>query len=96
MVHCESLILVHIFTPHNTPFPRQMAVSKGMIIGKLTWFLFLFLQEFDLKKPLKIKYVGGGEEGLDMGGLQKEFFHMIVEAVFDPGNIHCFLSFCLA
>jgi len=22
-----------------------------------------------------------------MGGLQKEFFHMIVEAVFDPGNI---------
>lgn len=94
-MHWESLILVHIFTPRNTPFPRQMAVSKGMIIGKLTWFLFLFLQEFDLKKPLKIKYVGGGEEGLDMGGLQKEFFHMIVEAVFDPGNIHCFLSFCL-
>ena len=52
---------------------------------------FLKLQEFDLKKPLKIKYVGGGEEGLDMGGLQKEFFHMIVEAVFDPGNIPCFL-----
>ena len=25
-----------------------------------------------------------------MGGLQKEFFHMIVEAVFDPGNILCF------
>ena len=43
-------------------------------------------QEFDLKKPLKIKYVGGGEQGLDMGGLQKEFFHMIVEAVFDPGK----------
>lgn len=45
----------------------------------------IHLKEFDLKKPLKIKYVGGGEEGLDMGGLQKEFFHMIVEAVFDPG-----------
>ncbi|CAH3043669.1 unnamed protein product [Pocillopora meandrina] len=43
------------------------------------------LKEFDLKKPLKIKYVGGGEQGLDMGGLQKEFFHMIVEAIFDPG-----------
>ena len=52
-------------------------------------FFFTFsvnLQEFDLKKPLKIKYVGGGEQGLDMGGLQKEFFHMIVEAVFDPGR----------
>lgn len=47
---------------------------------------FLCWQEFDLKKPLKIKYVGGGEQGLDMGGLQKEFFHMIVEAVFDPGK----------
>jgi len=45
----------------------------------------IYLKEFDLKKPLKIKYVGGGEQGLDMGGLQKEFFHMIVEAVFDPG-----------
>lgn len=48
----------------------------------------LNIQEFDLKKPLKIKYVGGGEQGLDMGGLQKEFFHMIVEAVFDPGRYH--------
>lgn len=48
-------------------------------------FVF-FLQEFDLKKPLKIKYVGGGEQGLDMGGLQKEFFHVIMEAVFDPGK----------
>lgn len=47
---------------------------------------FLQLQEFDLKKPLKIKYVGGGEQGLDMGGLQKEFFHMIVEVIFDPGR----------
>ncbi|XP_068730532.1 ubiquitin-protein ligase E3A-like [Montipora capricornis] len=45
----------------------------------------IHLKEFDLKKPLKIKYVGGGEQGLDMGGLQKEFFHMIVEAIFDPG-----------
>jgi len=64
-----------------------MIVYKGII-----WFSFsLNLQEFDLKKPLKIKYVGGGEQGLDMGGLQKEFFHMIVEAVFDPGNIPCFL-----
>ena len=37
----------------------------------------------DLKKPLKIKYVGGGEEGVDMGGVQKEFFQLIMERVFD-------------
>ncbi|RDD45965.1 Ubiquitin-protein ligase E3A [Trichoplax sp. H2] len=41
-------------------------------------------KESDLKKPLKIKYVGGGEQGLDMGGLQKEFFHLIVDCIFDP------------
>ena len=51
-----------------------------------SFFFFFQPQEFDLKKPLKIKYVGGGEQGLDMGGLQKEFFHMIVEAIFDPGR----------
>ena len=50
-------------------------------------FLLLTLQEADLKKPLKIKYVGGGEQGLDMGGLQKEFFHMIVDAVFNPSKL---------
>ncbi|XP_072178584.1 probable E3 ubiquitin-protein ligase HERC4 [Diadema setosum] len=42
------------------------------------------LKKNDLKKPLKIKYIGGGEQGLDMGGLQKEFFQLISEAVFKP------------
>eukprot|EP00127_Corallochytrium_limacisporum_P006979 Clim_evm33s239 gene=Clim_evmTU33s239 len=37
----------------------------------------------DLKKPLKIKYVNGGEMGLDMGGLQKEFFQLIVDEIFN-------------
>lgn len=44
------------------------------------------LKRKDLKKPLKIKFVGGGEQGLDMGGLQKEFFHLIVDSVFDPNK----------
>ena len=41
-------------------------------------------QSRDLKKPLKIKYTAGGEQGLDMGGLQKEFFQVVVETMFDP------------
>jgi ubiquitin-protein ligase E3 A len=36
----------------------------------------------DLKKPLKVKFVG--EEGIDQGGVQKEFFQLIVEEIFDP------------
>ncbi|XP_070568117.1 probable E3 ubiquitin-protein ligase HECTD2 [Ptychodera flava] len=42
------------------------------------------LKQSDLKKPLKIKFVGGGEQGLDLGGLQKEFFQLITESIFDP------------
>ena len=37
----------------------------------------------DLHKPLKVKFVG--EEGLDQGGVQKEFFQLILEEIFDPG-----------
>jgi ubiquitin-protein ligase E3 A len=35
----------------------------------------------DLKKPLKIHFVG--EEGIDDGGLQKEFFQLIIRQIFD-------------
>eukprot|EP00037_Helgoeca_nana_P027065 m.307874 g.307874 ORF g.307874 m.307874 type:complete len:815 (-) comp27396_c0_seq1:2679-5123(-) len=42
------------------------------------------LQLKGLKKPLKIKYVGSGEEGLDLGGVQKEFFQLIMSQIFDP------------
>ncbi|KAI8894182.1 hypothetical protein BC833DRAFT_605853 [Globomyces pollinis-pini] len=38
----------------------------------------------DLKKPLKIKFVGGGEEGMDQGGVQKEFFQVLVSKLLDP------------
>ncbi|KAG2179772.1 hypothetical protein INT43_003555 [Umbelopsis isabellina] len=33
----------------------------------------------DLKKPLKVRFVGGGEEGMDQGGVQKEFFGVLME-----------------
>ncbi|KAF9896235.1 hypothetical protein BX616_007850, partial [Lobosporangium transversale] len=37
----------------------------------------------DLKKPLKVAFVDVGEEGMDQGGVTKEFFQIIVEKVFD-------------
>jgi len=36
----------------------------------------------DLKKPLKIKFEG--EAGIDEGGVQKEFFQVMVRSLFDP------------
>ncbi|KAK9764813.1 hypothetical protein K7432_007391 [Basidiobolus ranarum] len=38
----------------------------------------------NLKKPLKIRFVNGGEEGIDQGGVQKEFFQMLVAKLLDP------------
>jgi len=35
----------------------------------------------DLKKPLRVKFVG--EEGVDQGGVQKEFFQLLVQQLFD-------------
>jgi len=35
-----------------------------------------------LKKELKVKFVG--EEGVDEGGVQKEWFQLLVKQIFDP------------
>ncbi|RLN74570.1 hypothetical protein BBJ28_00015168 [Nothophytophthora sp. Chile5] len=35
-----------------------------------------------LKKPLKVKFVG--EEGIDEGGVQKEFFQILIRQLLDP------------
>ena len=36
----------------------------------------------DLKKQLKVQFVG--EEGVDEGGVQKEFFQLVIRDWFDP------------
>lgn len=36
----------------------------------------------DLKKPLKVQFIG--EDGIDEGGVQKEFFQLLVRDIFDP------------
>lgn len=38
----------------------------------------------DLKKKLKVSFVG--EPGLDMGGLTKEWFQLLIRKIFDPEN----------
>jgi ubiquitin-protein ligase E3 A len=41
------------------------------------------MQLCNTRKPLKTRYVHGGEEGLDQGGLQKEFFLEAAPLLFD-------------
>lgn len=40
------------------------------------------LNPIDLRKQLRVEF--HGEEGVDEGGLQKEFFQLIIEKLFDP------------
>jgi hypothetical protein len=66
---------------------NEMRLINPDIFYSISVYAFFVSQEGDLKKPLKIKYVGGGEQGLDMGGLQREFFHMIVDSIFESGTL---------
>ena len=38
--------------------------------------------DLNLRKPLKVHFIG--EEGIDEGGVKKEFFQLIVKELFDP------------
>ena len=48
------------------------------------------LNPIDLRKQLRVEF--NGEDGVDEGGLQKEFFQLLIEKLFDPmygkGNNH--------
>lgn len=39
-------------------------------------------QHGDLRKPLKVQFVG--EDGVDEGGVAKEFFQLVVRSIFNP------------
>ena len=43
--------------------------------------LQMSMRKDDLKKPLKVQFVG--EDGIDEGGVQKEFFQLIFAQIFD-------------
>jgi hypothetical protein len=43
----------------------------------------------DLAKPLKVHFMG--EEGVDEGGVQKEFFQLVIRQIFDPA--FCMFSY---
>lgn len=63
-------------------------VCLGVKFGNL-FVLFCFQLELvamsspkDLKKQLVVEFVG--EQGIDEGGVSKEFFQLIVEEIFNP------------
>lgn len=49
------------------------------------------MNPIDLRKQLRVDF--RGEEGIDEGGLQKEFFQLLVEKLFDPMHGTCIVCF---
>jgi len=63
--------------------------SNELIHILIKFFLFNIQLEMvamenpaDLKKQLAVEF--DGEQGVDEGGVSKEFFHLIVEELFNP------------
>ena len=68
------------FTPNQTPF-LVLKVPRASLLEDSLAFL-RSVPDSDLTKELKIEFVG--EQGVDAGGLKKEFFQLLVPQLFDP------------
>jgi len=51
----------------------------------------------ELKKPLRVTFISGGleEEGLDEGGVTKEFFQLLTRQIFNEVLLFCTACLCL-
>ncbi|PNH10977.1 Ubiquitin-protein ligase E3A, partial [Tetrabaena socialis] len=68
--------------PDMCPF-LVLRVRRGPYLVQDTLIQIDRAKETDsLKKPLKVKFIG--EEGVDEGGVAKEFFQLLVRALFNP------------
>ncbi|KAL2644003.1 hypothetical protein R1flu_011590 [Riccia fluitans] len=75
----QDAVLRSIFIGATCPY-LILRVNRENLIRET--ILQIQQQSDELKKPLKVQFVG--EEGVDEGGVQKEFFQLVVREVFDP------------
>ncbi|KAG1673143.1 Ubiquitin-protein ligase E3A [Nymphon striatum] len=67
----------------SSPF-LKLKVRRDYIIADALVELEMIVREnpTDLKKQLVVEF--DGEQGIDEGGVSKEFFHLVVEEIFNP------------
>ena len=75
----EGAILRSLFVGATSPYLVVKVRRSHLIHDTL---LQMSMRKDDLKKPLKVQFVG--EDGIDEGGVQKEFFQLIFAQIFDP------------
>lgn len=69
-----------LFAPFRPNFYLSLTVEREHLIPT-TLFQIQELEEHEFKKPLQIKFEG--EDGVDQGGVKKEYFQLIVQQLFD-------------
>lgn len=74
----EGAILRSLFVGATSPY-LVVKVRRSHLISDT--MLQMSLRKEDLKKPLKVQF--SGEDGIDEGGVQKEFFQLIMSQIFD-------------
>jgi len=74
----EGAILRSLFVGATSPY-LVVKVRRSHLISDT--LLQMGLHKDDLKKPLKVQFAG--EDGIDEGGVQKEFFQLIFAQIFD-------------
>lgn len=70
-----------IFGYIDSPY-FEVEIDRNHLINTSLTALSLYQSEGDLKKELKVKFIG--EDGIDEGGVQKEWFQLLVREIFDP------------
>ena len=74
----EGAILRSLFVGATSPYLVVKVRRSHLIHDTL---LQMGMRKEDLKKPLKVQFVG--EDGIDEGGVQKEFFQLIFGQILD-------------
>ncbi|KAJ7562478.1 hypothetical protein O6H91_03G070600 [Diphasiastrum complanatum] len=74
----EDAVLRSIFIGATCPFLILRVKRENLIHDAISQ---IRRQKDNLKKPLKVQFVG--EEGVDEGGVQKEFFQLVVRELFN-------------
>jgi hypothetical protein len=75
----EAVFLQSVFSPTQNPF-LVLRIRRLHIVSDALQQLAACRAE-ELKRPLKVHFEG--EEGIDEGGVQKEFFQIIIRELFD-------------
>jgi Ubiquitin-protein ligase len=61
---------------------NHSTVLEAALLSCIHYFFQVASKQKDLKKKLKVSFVG--EPGLDMGGLTKEWFLLLIRQIFHP------------